>query len=108
MGVVGDDTAPKRAALHSARRVETVLGGRATPCSWNVAKPAGRVWNEKVRGKEVLRASRMRLPAYGASLAFLKERPMFGGEVYGHNFVTYSIAGNEANVEGPFGGHRKI
>lgn len=30
---VGEETAPKRAAEHSARRVETVLGGRAVPVS---------------------------------------------------------------------------
>ena len=61
--MVGEDTAPNRAASHSERRVETVCEGRAWPVSWKVVKPAGRVVKEKLRGKEVVRASRTRRPA---------------------------------------------
>ena len=32
--VTGEETAPKSAAEHSERRVESVVGGRATPVCW--------------------------------------------------------------------------
>ena len=59
----GEETAPKRAASHSERSVETVWEGSACPVSRKVVKPAGRVVKVNVRGKEVVRASRTRRPA---------------------------------------------
>ena len=62
--VVGEDTAPKRAASHSFWRVSTVVEGSAVPVDWKCEKPAGRSMKEKCRwGKEVLRAERTRRPA---------------------------------------------
>ena len=63
MGVVGDDTAPKSAPVHSPRSVASVRSGSATPVSWNVPKPAGSVVKLNERPVLLLSASSTRRPA---------------------------------------------
>ena len=68
MGTDGEETAPKRAASHSAFKVSTVLEGKAAPVRWNVSKPADSGMKENERPREEGRAWRSLWPAGITSL----------------------------------------
>ena len=55
--MVGEETAPNKAALHSALRASTVESGRAVPVDLKVPQPAERGRKENLREGDC-RASR--------------------------------------------------
>jgi len=65
--VVGEETAPNKAASHSALREATVESGRAVPVAWKVPQPAER--GRKLNFREGdCRASRTCRPEVRTSL----------------------------------------
>ena len=78
--MVGEETAPNKAASQSDLRIETVSSGRAVPVSWKAAQPARRGVKLNLR-VGVCRASRTRRPEVRTSLPIPSPgmRPVVGG-----------------------------